>query len=83
LAAADDVKGKTSSTGQGLQTGKSTIKGSIFSRLGDPVTGDSAKEKQATSLKLQQEAKQKYSPRQVILIDSLKSVYLIELCILE
>ena len=65
LAAADDGAKQETTNSAGLQTGKSTVKGSIFSRLGDPVAGGSVKEQQTSSLKLQQETKRKYSPRQV------------------
>ena len=49
----------------GLQTEKSPVKkGSIFNRLGNPV-GGAGIEKQ-DSLKVQPEAKQKYSPRRQV-----------------
>ena len=59
LAAMDDGgRGEKTASGAGLQTEKSPMKGGIFSRLG--------KEKQESSLKVQPEVKQKYSPRRQV-----------------
>ena len=65
LAARDGGRGETGDDA-GLQTEKSPAKkGSIFSRLGNPV-GGAGMEKQDSSLKVQPEAKQKYSPRRQV-----------------
>ena len=68
LAAMDDgVKEKTAASKSGLQTEKPppSSKGSIFSRLGNQVS-DVSKGKQGSSLKVQPEAQQKYSPRRPV-----------------
>lgn len=63
LAAADSSKGSEAvATSTGLQTEKVPTKGSIFSRLGNPV-GGAGKEAHSSSLKLQPESMPKYFPR--------------------
>ena len=58
----------------GLQTEKSPMKkGSIFSRLGNPVGG--AEMEKQDSLKVQPEAKQKYSPRRQVQMNGFQSVH--------
>ena len=66
LAAMDD--GGKGETATGSQAKKPpSMKGTIFSRLGNVNQVDEAgKEKQVSSLKLQSETKQKYSPRRQV-----------------
>ena len=62
LASLEDGGRGATRNSAGLQTEKSPLKGSIFSRLGDPVKG-ARKDKQDSSLNVQPEVKQKFSPR--------------------
>ena len=65
LAAVDDSGRRETGNVAELQTEKSVVKGSIFSRLGDPV-GGAGREKHSPSLQVQPDVKQKYSPRRQV-----------------
>ena len=69
LAAMEDKAKEKAASKLGLPIEKPPLssKGSIFSRLGDQIE-DASKGKQGLSLKVQSEAKQKYSPHRPVSI---------------